>query len=58
MKDKSFRDFLVNLKKLTQDNIDFIDGKNINFSWHSSLYFEEIKQVQDLINTFCFNIGK
>jgi len=52
--EKNLIEFLEILVKLTQDNIDFINEKEILRPIIQEKYFEELKQIRNLINSFDF----
>ena len=51
---KDLVEFLEILICLTQDNIDFIRQKEIKFPTDLGKYKNELKQIQNIINSFDF----
>jgi len=47
-------EFLGILIRLTKDNIDFLNHKEIKYPTKLGKYKEEFEQIQDLINSFDF----
>jgi hypothetical protein len=54
MKNKSLKEFLRELYVLTDANIQFLCGREVEsrISW---IYIEELSKIQDLINSFNFD---
>ena len=52
--EKNLVEFLKILIDLTQDNIDFIKGKQIFLPAMIGKYENELRQIRDLINSFDF----
>lgn len=50
---RSLKGFLKTLQKLNRANINHIDGKEVNIILGDK-YDKELKQIQDLINSFDF----
>ncbi len=50
---KTYKEFLEEIIKITQANLNFLNKKPVNYTLNSK-YISEIQQFQELINSFKF----